>query len=112
MLSLYKNYILAGLFIVYSLGVWHVAGTYKEAKYIKENLAQANKVIELTEKNQEIIAGIDKKLQEGFAKIKPQVTTINKEIQREIIENRIYSECKSTPDLVQQFEDKLDLYSQ
>lgn len=111
MLKTYKLYIYAALFLVYSVGLWHVAAQYTESKYVKQALAQSEKLIELTEKNQELASNIDKKLQEGFAKVKPKITTINKEIQREIIENRIYSECKSTDGVVRQFEDKLDLYS-
>lgn len=105
MLNLFNQYkwlVLGVGAILWSMGVWHVASTYTESSYTKEKLA-------MVEKHQADLAKSSKEYQESLAKIKPVITTINKEIQREIQTNTVYSDCKSTDGVVREYERKLDL---
>ncbi len=112
MLNLFNEYKWIGIgigAILWSIGVWHVAASYTENSYTKEKLELSHKLEESRAKDTELKTVISKALQESLASLRPQVTTINKEIQREILTNHVYTDCKSTDSLMQQYEHKLDL---
>ena len=112
MLETYRNYFIAGLVLVWSFGVWHISSIVTEHKYQQEKLAVAEEVLEQQRFNTTLKDSISKDLQEYLATIHPQITTINKEIQHEVSTNTVYAECKSTPDIVREYERKLDLQAQ
>jgi uncharacterized protein YlxW (UPF0749 family) len=95
--------------ILWSMSIWHVASTYTESSYTKDKLKLVQEKLDLREKQANEIAELSKKYQENLETLKPKITTINKEIQREILTNNVYHDCKSTDGVVQQYENKLDL---
>lgn len=101
LLNKFKWYILVAGLIIWSAGLWHVASTYTDAKYVKQAL-------EIKEHNDDLRDHIDKKLQTELAKIKPQITTINNEIQREIQTNTVYRDCKSTDGVMHNYDKLLE----
>ena len=104
----YKLYIYAGLFIAYSLGLWNVAATYTEAKYLQKQLNVAEAIIDTKEKNDLTKADIEKTMQETLASLRPQNTVINRTIQNEILKDTVYLDCKSNPNVMREYQRKLD----
>lgn len=105
MLNLFEQYKwpLVGIGVILWSGcVWHIASTYTESSYTKEKL-------KTLEEHVNVIQKMSKEYQESLAALKPKVTTINKEIQREISTNTVYRDCKSTDGVVREYEKKLDL---
>lgn len=109
MFETYRNYILTGVFVIWSWGVWDISSKVTEHEYQQEKLAVAEEILEQQRYNNTLKDSISKDLQEYLATLRPQVTTINKEMQREVSTNTVYAECKSTPDIVREYERKLDL---
>jgi len=86
MLNLFEQYkwLVIGIGVILWSGcIWHVASTYTESSYTKEKLS-------VLEKHTAEIQSVSKAYQEVVLKLKPKVTTINKEIQHEISTNTIY----------------------
>lgn len=105
MLNLFEQYKWLAISIgvaLWSGCVWHISSVYTESSYTKDKLAAL-------EKNVDIIQTMSKNYQESLANLKPKITTINKEIQHEVSTNTIYRDCKSTDNLVREYESKLDL---
>ncbi len=105
MLNLFNQYKWMALgtgVVVWSVGLWHVASTYTESTYTKERLSSLQKHVDT-------IQTMSKEYQDSLAALKPKVTTINKEIQREINTNTVYRDCKSTDGVLREYENKLDL---
>lgn len=109
MLETYRNYILVAFIGIWSWGVWDISSKVTEHKYQQEKLAVAEELLEQQRFNANLKDSISKDLQEYLATVKPQITTINKEVQREVSTHTVYAECKSTPDIVREYERKLDL---
>lgn len=109
MLETWRNYIFASLLVIWSIGIWHISSQVTENKYQQEKLAVAEEVLEQQRFNTTLKDSISKDLQEYLSTLQPKITTINKEIQHEISTNTVYAECKSTPDIVREYERKLDL---
>ena len=77
----------------------------------QDKLEMAEKIIERKAQDDELKDSISKQLQESLAAIKPEITTINRKIEREVIQNTVYRDCKSTDGVVREYERKLDLQS-
>lgn len=105
----YKLYIYAALFIGYSVGLWNVASTYTEAKYVQKQLDVAVAVLETKEKNEVTAQAIQKTMEETLAALRPQNTVINRTIQNEILKDTVYLDCKSNPNVMREYQRKLDL---
>lgn len=104
----YKLYVYAALFVMYSLGLWHVASTYTEAKYIQKQLDVAEAVIETNAKNQDIKDAIAKSVAEALAKWRPANEQSNRKIENEITKDPVYRDCKSSPSVMREYQNKLD----
>lgn len=104
-----KLFVLIGAIVAYTAFV--SLATYKviDGKYTKEKLEQANAFIEKQNKNDNLKAEISKEVQAGLKRYLDTAKPITKEIQRETITNRVYTDCRSTDGVVQQYERKLDL---
>lgn len=105
----YKLAVYAVLVAAFTAGVWHVASTYTESKYLQKQLDVAEAVIEVNAKNQITRDEITKALEEQLAVLKPQITTINRNITNEITKDRVYIDCKSSPSVMREYQRKLDL---
>jgi hypothetical protein len=105
----YKLAIYAALFVAYTAGVWHVSSTYTESKYIKKQLDVAEAVIQTTAKNSEIRDNISEIMEEKLSKLRPLQTTINRNITNEIAKDTVYIDCKSNPNVMREYQRKLDL---
>lgn len=105
----YKIAIYIAILVAYTAGIWHVAATYTENRYTKKQLDVAEAIIITTNKNQITRDEIDKTLQDMLANLKPQITTINRNITNEITKDRVYIDCKSSPSVMREYQRKLDL---
>lgn len=93
---------------MYSLGLWHVASTYTETKYIKKQLDVAEAVNEANAKNQDVKDSIAKAVAEALAKWRPANEQSNRKIENEITKDPVYRDCKSSPSVVREYQNKLD----
>lgn len=105
----YKIYILVVVFGIYSFGLWNVASTYTESKYLNKQLDVAQVIIETTTKNEDIKNSIDQILSDKIGAIKSQTTVINRTIQNEILKDTVYIDCKSNPSVMREYQNKLNL---
>lgn len=109
MLEKAKLLIGIGIIVAYTATVSFATYKWINAGYVKEKLQMAENYIEAQATNNELKSEISKEIQQGlqdyFTKAKP----ITKEIQRETITNRVYTDCRSTDGVVREYERKLDL---
>lgn len=104
----YKWAIYAVLFTVYTVGVWHVSAVYVQSKYVQKELDTTQAVISTTNKNTITKNEISKTLGETIAKVNKQNITTNRNIQNEINKDPVYRDCKSTPSIMHEYQNKLD----
>lgn len=104
----YKLVIYAVVFAIYSATLWHISATYTESKYLAKELDIANAVIETTNKNQVTKNEISKVLTDTLTKLNKDNSQTNRKIQNEIAKDPVYRDCKSTPDLMHEYQNKLD----
>lgn len=104
----YKIYILLGLAAVYSAGLWHVSSTYAKANCLKESLERVETTLENNGKNQVTKDEIAKITAEALAKWRPANQASNRKIENEIAKDPVYRDCKSNPDVVREYQGKLD----
>jgi predicted Holliday junction resolvase-like endonuclease len=109
LLQKYKLAIYAVLFVIYTVGVWNVSAKYTESKYLQKQLDVAEAVIATTAKNDEIRDNISEIMEEKLAKLRPLQTTINRNITNEIAKDTVYIDCKSNPNVMREYQRKLDL---
>ena len=102
MFAIYKYYIMAGLLAAYSFGVWHVASTYTEASALEAQ-------VEMASKNAITKEELVKAMEEKLAVLRPQTTVINRNINNEILKDTVYLDCKSNPNVMREYQHKLDL---
>jgi len=95
-------------FLLYTFGVWHVTNTYNKASILEDKLTETNAVLKNVQDNNELGKTISGKLQKDLQKYLAGGKTITKEIQREIITNNIYNDCKSTDGVVRNYRQKLE----
>ena len=107
MLRIYKYQIMAVLFLIYSMGVWHVAKTYTQSSYKDEKIALQQQVMETTEQRAQLSADIGKQVEAAVGKMKITQQTINQKVIHEITKERVYTECVTTPDGVRLIEDTI-----
>lgn len=106
--STYKLYIYAAIFVMYSFAVWHVASGYTNSKCTADKLAIANQTLEDNNKNQVTKDVIAKAVAEALAKWRPINNESNRKIENEIAKDPIYRDCKSSPSVVREYQNKLD----
>lgn len=104
----YKLVIYAVLFAIYTGMVWHVSATYTETKHLQKAVEVAEATIATNKSNELTKNEISKALTETVAKLKQQNTQTNRNIQNEIAKAPVYRDCKSTPDLMHEYQNKLD----
>ena len=100
-LSKWKWYLAGLLFIIYSLGLWHVSSTYSTASLVKDEL-------ERTQSNNVLARSITEKLnkqQDDYDKRARQVT---KDIISELLKDPIYKSCRVTDGVRSAIQRKLD----
>lgn len=103
-LTPYKDFLYAGIIIVYSLGVWHVSSNYTASEYRKEKLELQQKAIETTKQRQELADQIGVKIDTSISAMHITQTTINREVIHEITKEPVYTNCITTPDGVRLIE--------
>lgn len=104
----YKLLIYAVLFAVYTGMVWHVSATYTESKHIQKALEVAEATLVTSNANQLTKNEISKTLTDTLALLDKQNSKINRNIQNEIAKDPVYRDCKSTPNLMHEYQNKLD----
>lgn len=104
----YKLYVYAALFVIYSLGLWNIAATHTEAKYIQKQLDMEKALNASNAKNQDIKDSIAKGVAEALAKWRPANEQSNRKIENEITKDPVYRDCKSSPSVMREYQDKLD----
>lgn len=86
---------------LYTFCVWNITTKLNENTLLKDEVAKL-----------QFNAGLGKDIQDRLEKslksYQSKAGPITKEIQREIITNNIYSDCKSTDGIVRSYRDKLD----
>lgn len=108
MWSEYKFYILGILLVVYSIGVWHISGQVKENSFNAERLKNANEIIRIQAANASLSQTISQQLQAGLAQFAQQSKQDKKALSDEIKSNRVYSDCKLTDGVRDQYKRKLE----
>lgn len=106
--SAYKLYVYVALFVVYSAGVAHVASTYTKNNCLKENLERVKATLQINDKNQVIKDEIAKSVAEALARWRSANNESNRKIENEINKDPVYRDCKSNPDVVREYQRKLD----
>jgi hypothetical protein len=107
--STYKLYFLAFIFVAWSGALWHVSSTYTASKYIGKQLDVALATNKAVEDNRITAAVIAKVMEDKLAALKPQTTVINRNITNEIAKDTVYLDCKSNPNVMREYQRKLDL---
>lgn len=107
MFGTYKIYILVGLGIAYSMGLWHVASQYASSSWESEKLALVQKAIDNSNQNTQLAQEIGKQVDEKLSHIQVTQTTINRKVEREIVEKRVYADCVTPTTGVQLIEDAI-----
>ena len=102
MLSQYKYLILAIIFAIWSAAIWHVSSTYTKAEYLKRDLATITTNIGTASEFGKIV-------EDKIAALKPQTTVINRNITNEIAKDTVYLDCKSSPNVMREYQQKLYL---
>lgn len=101
LLSKWKWDIVAILFLVYSVGVWHVSGTYATATLVKAEL-------ERTQENNTLAKTIVKKLDDTQADYDKKARQATKDIVNELLKDPIYKSCRVTDGVRNAIQRKLD----
>ena len=104
----FKLYIIGVVLLVSHFAVWHLATALTEAKYTKKQLDVAEAVIETNDKNQATKDEIAKTVAEALAKWRPANVIINRKIENELNKDPVYRDCKSTPSVMREYQNKLD----
>jgi hypothetical protein len=108
MWSEYKLYIIAAFLVVWSVGIWHVSGQVKENAFNEERLKNAQAIIKVQEANATLAQRVSKELQEGLQQFADQSKKDKKALTDEIKSNRVYSDCKLTDSVRDQYKRKLE----
>lgn len=104
----YQLVIYAVLFAIYTGIVWHVSATYTESKHLAQAVKVAEATIATNNSNQITKNEISKTLAETIAKLNQQNSPTNRNIQNEIAKAPVYRDCKSTPNIMHEYQNKLD----
>lgn len=108
LLARFKWYLVGVLLVVSHLAVWHTAVKLTSAKYVQKQLDVAEAVIKTTAANQTTKDEIAKTVAEALAKWRPANVIINRKIQNELNKDPVYRDCKSNPDVMLNYQNKLD----
>lgn len=108
MLKIYKNYIIAGLFLFYSIGLWNVCKTYTQSSYKDEKIALQAAVIETKEQRAKLADDIGKSLETKLEQLQITNKTIYQKVIHETTKEPVYLECVTTPNGVQLIEAAID----
>lgn len=108
MLKTYKYYIIAALFLSYSVGLWNVAKTYTQSSYKDEKIALQASVIETKEQRAKLANDIGKSLEDKLENLKITNKTIYQKVIHETTKEPVYLECITTPNGVQLIEAAID----
>ena len=108
LLARFKWYLVVVLLVVSHFVVWHTAVKLTSAKYVQKQLDVAEAVIKTTAANQTTRDDIAKTVAEALAKWRPANVIINRKIQNELDKDPVYRDCKSAPNVMLDYQDKLD----
>lgn len=88
-LNKWKWYALAFLFLVYSVGVWNVSGTYATSTLVQQELTR-------TQNNEKIRVEVAKIVQEGLDAYKTTARKSTEDIINEVLKDPVYKSCRVT----------------
>lgn len=111
LLAIFASYkwVVIGIALLASYGVvWHVSSTYAKAECLEESLERVETTLENNDKNQATKDDIAKGVAEALAKWRPINQESNRKIENEIAKDPVYRDCKSNPDVVREYQHKLD----
>lgn len=104
----YKNYGIAILIGIYSLGVWHISARYTSDVWQQEKTTLVQKALESTQQRQELAYQIGKQVEDAVGKIKITQQTIQQKVIHETTTQPVYINCATTPDGVHLIESAID----
>lgn len=107
-LSPYKWALIGIGLLISHAAVWHVSATYTESKYLGKQLDVANAIIETNGKNQTLKNDITKSVTEAMGKWSKLTEQSNRKLQNEIAKDPVYRDCKSSPSVMREYQNKLD----
>lgn len=84
-----KWYLIGAAFIVYSLGIWHVSGTYATASLVKDEL-------ERTQANNVLAKNITEQLGKDQAAYDTAARKATKDLFDELLKDPRYKSCRAT----------------
>lgn len=97
LVSKYRYYIFAALFVVYTFGVWHVSAKYTSSSYEKEKAELAIAAKNQLEAEQERSTIVGRQAAEAQLKVDQLQSELAKRTYREI-QKPVYNECFVTDD--------------
>ena len=95
-LSSYKWYAIALLFLAYSVGVWNVSSKVHDTEVARDRLRQAEKIIEIQNQNEELLTAITDQLRATEARLKEQAKKDQKDLLDELAKDPRYRTCTVT----------------
>lgn len=108
LLSKYKTVIFAFLWVVWTAVTWNVSSSLTDREHLSSQLKQQEKIIQLTESNDELRLLISK---QELAKSEIQKEVLKdawKEIANELATNSIYQSCRNSDRVRGGLQRKLD----
>lgn len=105
----YKWYVIFLGFISWTVGVSYIVNGFAHRSIAEDKLELVQRTLEQVQKSTDVKEAVSKAFQENLSFITPKITTINKEIHREIQQNSVYTDCRTTDGVLRQYEQKLDL---
>lgn len=92
----YKWYVVAILFLTYSVGVWNVSGRIKDTVHLRDQVRQQEKFIEIQANNEKLREEISKLLQQNLEANSKAFRDTQKELLDEILLDPRYKSCTTT----------------
>lgn len=107
-LSKWKWYILAILFLVYSVGVWDVSARIQDNAHLTDRVKQQERFIAIQADNDKLRDDIAKMLAENSEKQRKENKAANKELLDDILKDPVYQSCRITDGVRNAIKRKLD----
>ena len=104
----YKLYVYLVLVIVWSGFVWTTATHLQEAKAVKQQLAQAEKFIQVQVSNDKLKQDLSKLLVEQNTKQRAELKAATKELLNDVLKDPVYKSCLVTDSVRNALKRKLD----
>lgn len=107
-LNKWKWYIVAVLFLVYSVGLWDVRGRVADNSHLRTQIRQQEKFIAMQADNDKLRDDIAKIVAEASEKQRKANADANKELLNEILKDPVYQSCRVTDGVRNAIKRKLD----